>query len=306
MIYNRVYSATDLDFSIDQIGPREEPRKVLVCTPDYFDIIDVKNVHMEGKTGALNKKMAVEQWDKLKSVYEELSDRSILEEVWTLPGAEGLEDMVFCANQSFPWKQDGELKAVMSKMRHPSRQKEVPFFRMFYEHRGYELIELERSKLFEGMGDTIPHYGKQLLYGGYGHRSDTAAYEEIAEKLQVPVVAMQLVDERFYHLDTCFIPVDEETVFLCPVAFAPEGLQVIKRLFKTVVEIPAEEAEKYFALNAHCINDQLSGNRVAILQEGTTIMKAKLLEHKFEVIEINTSEFMKSGGSVFCMKMMLY
>jgi N-dimethylarginine dimethylaminohydrolase len=124
--------------------------------------------------------------------------------------------------------------------------------------------------------------------------------------LQVPVVTLELVDERFYHLDTCFIPINEETVLLCPVAFSNDGLAALKKLFKNVIEVPVEEAETFFALNAHCINDQKTGKKKAVLHPGSTFTKNALIQYGYEVIETNTSEYMKSGGSVFCMKMMLY
>lgn len=132
--------------------------------------------------------------------------------------------MVFTANQSFPWILNGEKVVIMSKMRFPSRQKEVPYFREFYSKLGYRIEELCEATMFEGMGDTIPHIGKQLLYGGYGHRSDPKAFEEISKILEVPIVLLRLVDERFYHLDTCFLPISEETVLLCPEAFDAEDL----------------------------------------------------------------------------------
>jgi N-dimethylarginine dimethylaminohydrolase len=305
-IVNKVYSAAEINFSINDVAAREEPRKILMAHPEYFDIVDVKNVHMEGNIGSLDKLLAIKQWENLRDTYQLFVAESILEEVYTIDGGEYCEDMVFTANQSFPWILNGEKVAVMSKMRHESRQREVPYFEKFYKSIGYKLLYLEEAQLFEGMGDTIPHYGKKLLYGGYGHRSDTTAYKEIAAMLQVPVVTLELVDDRFYHLDTCFIPVSEETVMLCPVAFSDEGMAALKKLFQNIIEIPVEEAETFFALNAHCINDQKTGKKKAVLHPGTTVTKNELIRNGYEVIEINTSEYMKSGGSVFCMKMMLY
>lgn len=303
---NKVYSAAEIEFSINDVAVREEPRKILMAHPEYFDIVDVKNVHMEGNIGNLDKSLAIKQWENLRDTYQLFVAESILEEVYTIDGGKDCEDMVFTANQSFPWILNGEKVVVMSKMRHESRQREVPHFEKFYKSIGYKLLYLEEAKLFEGMGDTIPHYGKRLLYGGYGHRSDITAYKEIAAMLQVPIVTLELVDDRFYHLDTCFIPISEETVLLCSVAFSNEGMAALKKLFKNIREIPVEEAETFFALNAHCINDQKTGKKKAVLHPGTTVTKNALIHDGYEVIETNTSEYMKSGGSVFCMKMMLY
>lgn len=303
---NKVYHVSEIDFTIDDVADRKEPRKVLMTDSAYFDIVDVKNVHMEGQAGKLDKLLARRQWEDLRAVYEKLKKEGTLEDVLIIDGVSGLEDMVFTANQSFPWVLDGEKVAVMSHMRHDSRKKEVPYFREYYKRRGYKTLELTETDLFEGMGDTIPHAGKHLLYGGYGHRSKKSAYDELSQLLQVPVVALELIDDRFYHLDTCFIPASKDTVFLWAEAFTDEGLQAIEKLFKNVVRIPLEEAEDFFALNAHCITDQVTGNKAAILQKGTTVMKQELEKEGFDVYELDTSEYMKSGGSVFCMKMMIY
>lgn len=306
MIPCQTYHPEEVDFDIHEIMPRHEPRKVLLCTPDYFDIVDVKNIHMEGHVGILQKNLATEQWLKLKDIYESLVTENILEKVYIIDGAEGCEDMVFAANQSFPWLLQEKKVVVMSRMRHPSRQREVPYFEDFYRRLGYEILHLKQAHYFEGMGDTIPHHGKNLLYGGYGHRSDITAFDELAQLLQVPIVALPLLDERFYHLDTCFMPIDEETLLLCPAAFTQEGLTALRRLFNTIVEIPETEAATCFALNAHCINDPISKKKRAIIQKGTVLTKKVLEQYGYQVIETDTSEYIKSGGSVFCMKMMLY
>lgn len=306
MIDNFIGSPSEIDFSLSEVIHRAEPRKVLICTPEYFDIVDVKNVHMEGNVGGLNINLAVKQWNDLKSVYQSWKQNGILDDVLEIEGAPGLEDMVFTANQSFPWMLDGRKAVIISRMRHASREREVPYFREFYRNQGYELLELTGSFHFEGMGDLIPHYGKNLLYGGYGHRTDSESYKEISRLLKAPVVLLRLEDPRFYHLDTCFIPADENTVLLTPAAFRKEDLHGLKKLFKNIIEIPDEEADNFFALNAHLVNDQKTKKKAALLQKGTTVMKRELNKLGFEVTEIDTSEYIKSGGSCFCMKMMIY
>jgi N-dimethylarginine dimethylaminohydrolase len=302
-----VVRASEIQLDITEISDRKEPGKVLMCTPDYFDIIDVKNPHMEGNAGSVDKTLARKQWDFLKESYKKLVGTRTLEKFLELPGAKGSEDMVFAANQSFPWiTEAGEKVVIMSKMRHPSRQKEVSWFEKLYAELGYRIIHLKNTKLFEGMGDAIPHPGKNLIYGGYGHRSDEDAYREISEILDVPIVTIQLTDSRFYHLDTCFLPLDKDTVMLFPGAFTDADLKGIKKLFKNCIEVSEDEAANDFALNAHVISGRAGSKKVALIEKGSKKTIAQLKENGFEVIEADTSEYMKSGGSVFCMKMMIY
>lgn len=293
----------NISFSINDIKDRTDPTRVLMCSPDYFDIVDVKNVHMQGHIGNTDKAQVNAQWQSLKDAYDALLTNKVLDEVSVIPGAKDCEDMVFCANQTLPWKmEDGSEVVVMSRMRHESRQREVPYFEEFFKNKGFKPLHFNNVKMFEGMGDVIPHPGKRLLYGGYGHRTTAEAYDELATMLQTPVVALELINPKFYHLDTCFVPLSKDSVMLCKEAFTEEGLAMIRQLFTKVYYIPEYEAEKYFSLNAHAFNAH--GTKTAILQKGSAITVDVLKQEGYNVVEIETGEFMKSGGSVFCMKMM--
>lgn len=293
----------NISFSINDIKDRTDPTRVLMCSPDYFDIVDVKNVHMQGHIGNTDKAQVNAQWQSLKDAYDALLTNKVLDEVSVIPGAVGCEDMVFCANQTLPWKmEDGSEVVVMSRMRHESRQREVPYFEEFFKNKGFKPLHFNNVKMFEGMGDVIPHPGKRLLYGGYGHRTTAEAYDELAQMLQTPVVALELINPKFYHLDTCFVPLSKDSVMLCKEAFTEEGLAMIRQLFTKVYYIPEYEAEKYFSLNAHAFDAH--GTKTAILQKGSAITVDVLKQEGYNVVEIETGEFMKSGGSVFCMKMM--
>lgn len=293
----------NISFSINDIKDRIDPTRVLMCSPDYFDIVDVKNVHMQGHIGNTDKAQVDAQWQSLKDAYDALLADKVLDEVSVIPGAPGCEDMVFCANQTLPWKmEDGSEVVVMSRMRHESRQREVPYFEEFFKHKGFKPLHFNNVKMFEGMGDVIPHPGKRLLYGGYGHRTTAEAYDELATMLQTPVVALELINPKFYHLDTCFVPLSRDSVMLCREAFTEDGLTMISQLFTKVYHIPEYEAEKYFSLNAHAFDAH--GTKTAILQKGSAITVDVLKQEGYNIVEIETGEFMKSGGSVFCMKMM--
>ncbi len=293
----------NISFSINDIADRTDPTRVLMCSPDYFDIVDVKNVHMQGHIGNTDKAQVNAQWQSLKDAYDALLANKVLDEVSVIPGAKDCEDMVFCANQTLPWKmEDGSEVVVMSRMRHESRQREVPYFEEFFKNKGFKPLHFNNVKMFEGMGDVIPHPGKRLLYGGYGHRTTAEAYDELATMLQTPVVALELINSKFYHLDTCFVPLSKDSVMLCKEAFTEEGLAMVRQLFTKVYYIPEYEAEKYFSLNSHAFDAH--GTKTAILQKGSVITVDVLKQEGYNVVEIETGEFMKSGGSVFCMKMM--
>jgi N-dimethylarginine dimethylaminohydrolase len=242
---------------------------------------------------------ALNEWEHLVDGYEELGFK-----VHQLDGVEGLPDMVFCANQSLPFiDEKGNKKALMSIMHSPERKDEVPYIEKWYREQGYEIEYLNDSAVddFEGMGDALWHFKKRLLWGGYGFRSSLKAYNQIVEKFDVPVVALELIDDKFYHLDTCMAMLNENSVLIYPDAFKEEGLNMIYKLFDNVIEATQYEAEKLFAVNATCPD----GKNV-LIQQGCTDVNQKLRDAGFSVHEYSTFEFIKSGGSVFCMKMLLW
>lgn len=305
-VFAKAFEPLEVHFTTDDCEVRKEPRKVLLCTPDYYEIKDVKNVYMQ-RDNPVDHPKAVQQWNDLRNIYLSLKNDGYLDDVMEINGVEGCEDMVFAANQSFPWTLwNNEKIAVMSNMKFDSRQTEVLYFEDYYKDLGYKIINPQSRGVFEGMGDMIAHPGRKLVYGGYGYRTERSVYDEICRILDAPIITLQLVNEHFYHLDTCFLPLNESEVAIVPEAFSAESLQVIKRMFEGVYEIPVSEASKGFSCNAHIIYNVNRKLTAAIIQKGNPVTLNILQQSINKVIEANTSEFMKSGGSVYCMKMMVY
>lgn len=296
----RVITHSDqLDFTLADLEDMPAPGKVMVVHPKYFDVKYVINPHMEGHIGDINKEEATSEWIRLRDAYNNMGFY-----VHEVAPQEEFPDMVFCANQSLPnIKADGTKEVIMSVMHSPQRKGEVPHIEKVYEESSYNVIHLDETQFtdFEGMGDAIWHFKKRLIWGGYGYRSTKDVYEHIAETLDTPVIALELINEKFYHLDTCLCILNEETALIYPKAFTEDGLAKIRAIFPTIIEANTHEAEDLFACNATCPD----GKNV-LIQKGCTEVNAKLEELGFIVHEFNTEEYLKSGGSVFCMKMLLW
>ncbi|WP_018128302.1 dimethylarginine dimethylaminohydrolase family protein [Balneola vulgaris] len=294
-----ISTVEELDFELSDLREMPAPKKVLLVKPTHFAVEYVINPHMQGNIGDVDKIAAMDEWEHLKKAYDELGL-----ETKVLDGERGYPDMVFCANQSLPYiDEDGNKKVLMSIMHAQERKGEVEAIQKFYEESQYEIHHLDESKFndFEGMGDALWHFKKGLIWGGYGFRSSKEVYELISEKYDVPVITFELLDDKFYHLDTCLCILDENTALIYPKAFTDEGLALINKVFPTVIEASKYEAEELFACNA----TSPDGKNVFI-QQGCTDVNQKLRENGFNVHEFSTAEFLKSGGSVFCMKMMLW
>ena len=294
-----ITSADQLDFVIDDIPSMPLPPKALMVRPLHYSVEYVINPHMTDQVGQVDKLEANNEWELVRTLFDQIGI-----EVHVIEDQEGLPDMVFCANQSLPFiDESGKRHVFMSIMHADQRKDEVPYIEQWYRQHGYEIHYLDEGKVddFEGSGDAIWHTRKRLLWGGYGYRSSINAYETISDTFDVPVIALELVDESFYHLDTCLCVLDEQTVLIYPEAFTDEGLKLINEVFDKVIHSSKYEAEKLFACNASCPD-----GRNVIIQQGCTDVNKNLRDAGFAVHEVSTYEFLKSGGSVFCMKMLLW
>jgi len=181
------------------------------------------------------------------------------------------------------------------------RTGEVPYFAKWYEKQGYHVIyQVHPPVEFEGMGDAIWHPGHKLLYIGYGFRTSQKALQRAANCIGCNVIGLQLTQPHFYHLDTALSVIDENTAIYVEEAFTPEGIQILKKMFPRLLAVPLHEAKAGFVTNGHCPD-----GKHFIVHHGNHTTKKSLESIGITVIELDTSEFMKSGGSVFCMKMML-
>lgn len=296
-----IYKAPDdLDFALSDLPTLPRPDRVVLTTPTHFDVEYVINPHMRENVGAVNKDAAFQQWKALRAVYTALDVQPVV-----LSGQQGLPDMVFCANQTLPfYLPDSDTRGVvLSQMHAEQRKEEVPYYADFFDRQGYMVEQLpgDLDADFEGMGDAIWHPGHSLLWGGYGFRTSPEAYEALSELLDVPTIALRLTDPDYYHLDTCFCPLDDEHVLIASDAFDDTGRALIEALFTTVIEAPDSEARDQFACNAHCPD-----GRHVLIQEGCVETIERLREEDFDPVELDTSEFLKAGGSVFCMKQMIW
>ncbi|WP_372638826.1 dimethylarginine dimethylaminohydrolase family protein [Fodinibius sp.] len=285
--------------SINDLPSMPLPTKVLMVRPLHYSVDYVINPHMADQVGRVNTTEAQREWMLVRSLFDRIGIN-----VRIIEDQEGLPDMVFCANQSLPYlDKKGQRHVFMSIMHADQRKREVPYFEQWYRQNGYEIHYLDEDKIddFEGCGDAIWHTGRRLLWGGHGYRSSMEAYQTISDTFDVPVITLELVDETFYHLDTCFCVLDDHTALIYPGAFTEQGLELIHAVFEQVIEAPENEAGELFACNACCAD-----GRNVIIQQGCTDVNKGLRDAGFSVHEVSTSEFLKSGGSVFCMKMLLW
>lgn len=272
---------------------------LLMVAPTFFDIEYAINPYMTDEAGKLkvvDKSNAQRQWQNLKATFEAVGLT-----VDVIEGQLGFPDMVFCANQSFPFVHPDTKRpsVVMSRMRAVERQGEVAFFRKWFEGNHYDVYELEeRNFCFESNGDLIPHPGRNIFWGGYGARTDKTIYEELGKRFNLEINVLELCDPYFYHLDTCFSVLDQNTVAFVREALSAKSVDLIRRYFSRIIEINRNEALTLFAGNCFCPD----GKNI-VIEKGAIQFGHDASALGFKIHEVETSEFMKAGGSVFCMKL---
>ena len=299
-----ISSLVDIGSQLFQAVPMPKARKVMMVSPRHFDIQHAINPHMQssdGKQNVVNKALAEQQWRDLKATYEKLGlSVSVLE------GVEALPDMVFCANQCLPSVDSkGQRNLLMSNMADDTRHKEVEPVAAHLKAQGYECRaspKREPNTRFEGMGDCLWIPGKRFLICGTGTRTSPSRMADVSEFAGAPIVPLELVHPRFYHLDTCLCILNQTTAIVCKSAFSEFGWSQLQAVFPSLIEASLSESDSpLFACNAHCPDE-----KHVIIQKGNRNICEQLRDRGFVPIEVETGEFIKSGGSVFCMKLMYF
>ncbi len=262
------------------------PIRFLMCAPDHYDVDYVINPWMEGNIHKSSRDRAVEQWQQL---FHTLKDHAIVDLV--LPEL-GWPDMVFTANAGLVL---GDT-FVLSRFFHKERQGEEPFFKEWFEEKGYTVHELPKDLPFEGAGDALLDREGRWLWAGYGFRSELDSHPYLAKWLDIEVLSLRLMDERFYHLDTCFCPLSGGYLLYYPPAFDAYSNRVIEMRVPPEKRIAIEEADAVtFACNAVNIDS------VVVMNKASDNLKGRLTAAGFQVIETPLTEFLKAGGAAKCL-----
>ena len=269
----------------------------LMCPPKFFDVVDQKNPYML-REHAVDRAKARTQWENLCNVLQQSG--CVIE---TIDPVEGLEDMVFAANQIFAGEKSGFGKFVVpSRMVYPSRQREVSFYEDWCRAHDYRIIKIDFGEDFlEGHGDLLWHPDKSRIFAGYGFRSTLGGVQKFAAvmaEMGIPVIPLHLIDAYCYHLDTCLCPLNDEAVLIFAGAFDAEALAAIHNSWQRVHLLDANEAHQFMG-NGIVINGRY------ITPHVTPQLERILLQEGLTPLVVDTSEFEKAGGSCFCMKTFL-
>ena len=270
--------------------PANESR-FLMCPPHHFGVEYVINPWMQGQINAADQDLASRQWMQFHALMSNYADIALMRAV------SGLPDLVFTANAALVC----DRAAVLSSFRCPERQPEARYYADWLSADGFEVKTLPPGTLFEGAGDALFDRGiATLLWFGYGYRSDAAAIPHLQTLIDVEVQELRLCDPRFYHLDTCFCPLEGGYLLYYPPAFDGQANAAIESRIPAGRRFAVTEQDAvHFACNAVNIENKV------ILNYATSELAAWLVSCGFDVIQTPMSEFIKAGGSTKCLSLRL-
>ncbi|MBD8079032.1 dimethylargininase [Cellulosimicrobium arenosum] len=260
-------------------------RHYLMCPPTHFTVSYEINPWMDRST-PVDTALATAQWERLRDTYLDLGHT-----VETIEPVPGLPDMVYAANGATVV--DGLVYSA--RFTHPERAAEGPAYLKWFADHGYVTHLAEHVN--EGEGDLLTVGGRVLA--GTGFRTDRAAHAEAAALWGREVVTLDLVDPRFYHLDTALVVLrgtdgaPDTDVAYYPPAFSPAAQERLRDLYPDAL-LAGEEDAVVLGLNA------VSDGTHVVLNPRATHLAGALRERGYETLGVDTSELLRGGGGAKC------
>lgn len=260
--------------------------RILMCPPDFYGIEYEINPWMSRSRGS-DRPMAHRQWQNL---YDALQSLGVQVELMT--PQPGLPDLVFTANAGLVFKD----RFFTSKFRYEVRGREEPYFDAWFAAHGFQIEHLPEGVCFEGAGDAL--FCGPTLFAGYRIRSDVRGHQHIGQAIGKQVLPVELVNQRFYHLDTCFCPLAPGEAIYFPDAFDSYGRRVLESHIPKLLAVTELDAFR-FGCNAVVVG------KTAIINSRCDRLAADLQGMGYTPVEVELDEFLKAGGSAKCLTLRL-
>ena len=182
----------------------------------------------------------------------------------------------------------------MGRKEAEERRGESKYFEGWFEKKGYLVYNLISDLYFEGEGDVL-FAGEDAAYAGYLIRSDVDSHAASANLPGIQIISPELTDRRFCYLDTCFCPLNAQTIVYYPGAFDSHARKALTANFPDRIEVAAEEAVQ-LVCTAIVIGDHFTQPRGGGKSLGPALEARGCCVHEFDM-----SEFLKAGGATKCL-----
>ena len=276
------------------------PAHLMMSAPDFFEVSYRINPWMEPDRWQVSaRKLAADAqrgWQRLKASYEQLG--AVVE---VQAASRGLPDMVFAANSALVL----DRRLLLARFACAERRGEEVHDRAFFETlraRGVidEIIDPPPGMFFEGAGDVLWDARRTLLWVGYGQRSSGGMERVLSDIYAVCAEPLQLIDPRFYHLDTCLCMLSGGEALYYPPAFSAEARARLRERIDPALLIRAgDDDAHHLAVNAVCLG------RDVVMCHASARLRATLTERGYGVHVVSLESFNRSGGAAYCLTLRL-
>lgn len=258
-------------------------RRVILCQPKFMAIDEVINdVQKKYEDENINIELAMKQH---KEFEELLIEHGV--EVIKLPSSEKFPEQVFTRDIGFTVGDDIFVAEMASNIRKGEEE-------ALEEWLDDEEIEFQTTTNRVEGGDVIVDRG--TLFVGISSRTSIEAAEKLRDDLPEYTIIPVTFDEKYLHLDCVFNILSPEVGLVFPQAF---DLSIVDMLAATYKLIEVSEEEQFtMGTNVLSIGDK----KVFSLPQNKQVNE-QIRAHGFEVIEVDFSEIIKSGGSFRCCSM---
>jgi N-dimethylarginine dimethylaminohydrolase len=264
-------------------------KQVLLCPPTHYRVEYVINPWMD-VNNPVDPKLANKQFLELEMAYAKLGIK-----INKIDQDPELPDMIYSANYGFPFQLGKKKIFIPANFKFDQRKKESEHAKKYFKKNGFEIRNISENITWEGQGDLLKVGDTYLL--GWGKRSDRKAKNALAELLEVnakDIIDFRLTKDGFYHLDTCLLPINSNTVAINASAFDDQGLKKINKIFRDVIKVSAKD-NKLLACNGIVTEDAI------VVGKGVSEdLKNKFLKRGYKTVEVPMGESLKGGGSVKC------
>jgi N-dimethylarginine dimethylaminohydrolase len=215
-----------------------------------------------------------------------------------------LPDLVFVANGGIFLPRLQVPLVLLPSMKFPQRQAELPYLVEMYKELGISAIPFPTKDVFEGQAELKWFFGGNLAVCGPGHRSTVQSFKVLDKffdyiyglhGLDPPrLLITPLISADYYHLDVAMLEVNDTTCIVHKRSMTSTSIKELRDAGLTVHVIDTKDS---FCLNAVISNGVLVTHKL-MPGLGATL---KRLTGCHRLLEVDTSEFEQSGGSVRCM-----
>ncbi len=262
-------------------------KKVLMCQPKYFATLDY-SINPWMQQNKINTQEALKQWNELVKTYKDLGIK-----VETITPQKDSPDMVFATDQGLVKNK----KVLLGRFRFKERKKESAHYKQWFEENNFEIYELPKDLFLEGNGEV--YFWNELIFMGTGYRSSSNSAKFLEEFFNHKIITLQSINPAFFHLDVGFFPLDSTTIFFYPDAYSQETQYTLKKTIPNLIPFTKQEAYNLAG------NSIVTGGHV-IMQKNIPTFKNKLKNLGYTPIEVDLSEFKKSGGGIHCLTNILH